>query len=61
MGNEIKTIVNEEKQTGTYEITLLAGNLPSGIYFYKLQAGNFVETKNLPAGRQGWCWWNRIS
>ncbi len=45
LGNEIETLVNEEKTTGTYEITWYAVNLPSGIYFYKLQAGSFVETK----------------
>ena len=47
LGNEITTLVNEEKQTGTYEITWFAGKLPSGIYFYRLQAGSFIETKKM--------------
>jgi hypothetical protein len=47
LGSEITTLVNEEKPTGTYELTWYADNLPSGIYFYKLQAGNFVETKKM--------------
>jgi len=47
LGNEIETLVNEEKQTGTYEITWYAENLPSGIYFYQLKAGNFIETKKM--------------
>jgi hypothetical protein len=47
LGNEIETLVNEEKQTGTYEITWYAENLPSGVYFYRLQAGDFVETKKM--------------
>jgi len=47
LGNEIETLVNEEKQTGTYEVTWYVGNLPSGIYFYRLQAGNYVETKKM--------------
>ena len=47
LGNEIETLVNEEKPVGTYEITWYAANLPSGIYFYKLQAGSFVETKKM--------------
>jgi len=47
LGKEITTIISEEKPVGTYEITWFAENLPSGIYFYKLQAGNFVETKKM--------------
>ena len=47
LGNEIETLVNEEKQTGTYDITWYAENLPSGIYFYQLKADNYVETKKM--------------
>ena len=47
LGNEIEALVNEEKPAGTYEITWYAAGLPSGIYFYKLQAGDFVETKKM--------------
>ncbi|NNG26390.1 MAG: T9SS type A sorting domain-containing protein [Ignavibacteriaceae bacterium] len=47
LGNEIETLVNEEKQTGTYELTWYAENLSSGVYFYKLQVGSFVETKKM--------------
>jgi hypothetical protein len=45
LGNEIETLVNEEKQTGTYEITWYAESLPSGVYFYRIQAGDFIQTK----------------
>jgi hypothetical protein len=47
LGNEIETLVNEEKPTGEYEVDFNAGNLTSGIYFYKLQAGSFVQTKKM--------------
>ena len=47
LGNEITTLVNEKKQAGTYEITWHAEGLPSGVYFYQLRAGNFVETKKM--------------
>jgi hypothetical protein len=47
LGNEIETLVNEEKQIGTYEITWYAEGLPSGIYFYRLKAGSYVETKKM--------------
>jgi hypothetical protein len=47
LGNEIKTLVNEEKSAGSYELTFNAVNLPSGVYFYRLQAGSFVETKKM--------------
>jgi hypothetical protein len=47
LGSEIETLVNEEKPTGTYEITWSAANLPSGVYFYRIQASSFVETKKM--------------
>jgi hypothetical protein len=47
LGNEIETLVNEEKPIGTYEITWSAENLPSGVYFYTLQAGQFIKTKKM--------------
>ncbi|OGU82671.1 MAG: hypothetical protein A2W11_03200 [Ignavibacteria bacterium RBG_16_35_7] len=47
LGNEIETLVNEEKQVGTYELTWNAASLSSGVYFYQLKAGNFIETKKM--------------
>jgi len=47
LGNEIATLVNEEQPAGSYEVNFSATDLTSGIYFYKLQAGSFVETKKM--------------
>ncbi len=47
LGNEIVTLVNEEKSAGVYEVEFNAEGLTSGIYFYKLQAGLFTETKKM--------------
>ena len=47
LGNEITTLVNEEKPVGYYETNWNASNLASGIYFYRLQAGSFNETKKM--------------
>jgi hypothetical protein len=47
LGNEITTLVNEEKQSGNYKIDFNALNLPSGVYFYRLQAGAFNETRKM--------------
>lgn len=47
LGREIKTLVNEYKNAGEYSIEFKASNLPSGIYFYRIEAGNFVKTKKL--------------
>ncbi|MCW9094394.1 MAG: S8 family serine peptidase, partial [Ignavibacteriaceae bacterium] len=47
LGNEIETLVNEEKLLGTYELNWNAANLPSGVYFYQIKAGSFVETKKM--------------
>ena len=47
LGNEIANLVSEEKRIGNYEIEFNASKLPSGIYFYRIQAGSFVETKKM--------------
>jgi hypothetical protein len=47
LGNEVATLVNEEKPVGSYEVNFDARGLSSGIYFYKLQSGNFIETKKM--------------
>ncbi|MBK7979950.1 MAG: T9SS type A sorting domain-containing protein [Ignavibacteriae bacterium] len=47
LGKEISTLVNEQKPAGNYEVNFNAIDLPSGIYFYKLQVGNFSEIKKM--------------
>jgi photosystem II stability/assembly factor-like uncharacterized protein len=47
LGNEIETLVNEEKQVGIYEVEFNAVRFPSRVYFYQLKAGSFVETKKM--------------
>ncbi len=47
LGRKIATIVNKKQHPGTYRVTFDAGNLPSGIYFYKLKAGNFTKVKKM--------------
>ncbi|MBI5402983.1 MAG: T9SS type A sorting domain-containing protein [Ignavibacteriae bacterium] len=47
LGKEVATLVNEKQTPGVYEVTFDAGGLPSGIYFYKLQAGDFSEVKRM--------------
>ena len=46
-GREIETFVNENLQPGTYEVKFDGSRLASGVYFYSLTAGNFIETKKL--------------
>lgn len=47
LGAEIATLVNKEKPAGHYELNWNAGNLPSGVYFYQLRAGDFIQTRKL--------------
>lgn len=47
LGNEVATLVNEEKPAGVYEVEFDASNLSSGVYFYKISAGSFNETKKM--------------
>ncbi|TAK56124.1 MAG: T9SS type A sorting domain-containing protein [Bacteroidetes bacterium] len=47
LGREIATLVNETKPAGSYNVTWDASGLPSGIYFYRMQAGSFIQNKKL--------------
>jgi hypothetical protein len=47
IGKEIKPLVNDEKPVGTYEVNWNAANLPSGVYFYQMKAGQFISTKKM--------------
>jgi hypothetical protein len=47
LGSEVATLLNEEKPIGTYELNWNVANLSSGIYFYQLKAGSYVETKKM--------------
>jgi hypothetical protein len=51
LGREVATLVKEEKQPGTYEVTFDASDLSSGVYFYRLTAigehGTLAQTKSL--------------
>lgn len=52
LGNEVATLVNEELSPGEYEFKFgshyrESGNLPSGIYFYQLKEGSFIQTKKM--------------
>ena len=45
LGNEIKTIVDDVLNPGNYSVNFVAQNLASGVYFYRLQANDFISTK----------------
>ncbi|MBS3944498.1 MAG: T9SS type A sorting domain-containing protein, partial [Melioribacter sp.] len=47
LGNEVASFVNKEQHAGYYNVTFNASKLTSGIYFYRLEAGTFSETKKL--------------
>jgi len=47
LGREVATLVNEKLQPGTYEVELNGSNYPSGVYYYKLVAGDYRNTKRM--------------
>jgi hypothetical protein len=47
LGNEVIILVNEEKPSGSYEVNFIASSLTSGIYFYQLKSGSFIQTKKM--------------
>ena len=47
LGREVTTLINEEKEAGNYTAEFNASNLSSGIYFYQIRAGEFIQTKKM--------------
>jgi aminopeptidase N len=47
LGREVRTLVNENLPEGSYEVTWDATNMPSGVYFYRMTAGTFVQTRRM--------------
>ena len=47
LGREVAVLVNEMKPAGTYDVRFDAGRLASGVYLYRLTAGNFVQTRKM--------------
>ena len=47
LGNEVANLVDERKEPGNYSVTFDAGNLPSGIYIYKITANDFTSSRKL--------------
>ncbi len=47
LGREVVTLVNKQQKPGYYEVNWNAANNSSGVYFYKITAGKFVDTKKM--------------
>ncbi len=47
LGKQIATVVNKKQESGNYSVYFDASNVPSGVYYYELRAGNFIETKKM--------------
>jgi len=47
LGNEVATLVNEEKPAGSYVVEFYGNGLPSGVYFYQLKADSYIKTKKM--------------
>jgi len=47
LGKELLSLVNEFKQAGSYSVTFDATNYPSGVYYYKITVGNFVQVRKM--------------
>jgi hypothetical protein len=47
LGRKVSVLVNDRREAGAYQVRLDGSNLASGEYFYRLQAGEFVQTRKL--------------
>ena len=47
LGKEVASLVNEKQSAGSYTVDFFAGNLSSGVYFYRIKSGDFIQTKSM--------------
>lgn len=47
IGNEVAALVNNQQPAGKYSVDFNSANLPSGVYLYRLQAGNYIQTRKM--------------
>jgi hypothetical protein len=47
LGKEVRTLVSEVKKEGRYQVEFAAGNLSSGVYFYRINSNSFTDTKQM--------------
>lgn len=47
VGREVKDLVNKQQSAGAYEVNFNASNLSSGVYYYKLSAGDYTAVKKM--------------
>jgi hypothetical protein len=47
LGKEVAELINEYQNSGTYQITFNAQDLPSGVYFYQLKTGDYISSKKM--------------
>ena len=52
LGRKTESLVNEKLQPGKYEVTFNGTGYPSGIYYYRMQAGDYAETRKMPKGKE---------
>jgi hypothetical protein len=47
LGREVATLVERQQEAGRYQVPFNAANMTSGVYFYTLRAGNFLQTRKM--------------
>jgi hypothetical protein len=47
LGREVQTLVNEQQAPGVYRVNVNAAGFASGVYFYRLEAGSFVQLRKM--------------
>jgi hypothetical protein len=47
LGNEVAILIDEYRNAGSYDVDFNASEIPSGVYFYQLKSGSFVQTRKM--------------